>query len=75
MHSRHFLQERLQKEAFATLLFQRDAVQSRLMDEISELEQQLSNLSMVEAKKTKLKMDQDQVNLTGVLAPLCEHLF
>nr|CAB3263548.1 ZF(RING)-19 zinc finger protein [Phallusia mammillata] len=68
------LQERQQKEAFATLLFQRDAVQSRLLSEIAELQEQLTNLSALESKKSKLKMDQDQELLRNIRNDLTDLL-
>uniref|UniRef100_H2Z871 Uncharacterized protein n=1 Tax=Ciona savignyi TaxID=51511 RepID=H2Z871_CIOSA len=68
------LEEEFQKEAFAVLKLQRDAVQARLIDQIGQIQNELIQLTQIEAKRNMHKIEQDKQTLWAIRNNLTELL-
>ena len=60
-HISFLFQEELQKEAFAALQFQKDARMKRITGQIELIEQELSQLTVLELEQKQLKVDVQMV--------------
>ena len=59
------LQEKLQKEAFETLMLQKDAKTQRITSQIELIEQELAQLTLLEVEQRDMRLDTQMVQNDG----------
>ncbi|XP_076822468.1 E3 ubiquitin-protein ligase LRSAM1-like isoform X2 [Clavelina lepadiformis] len=67
-------EENLQKEAFVALQLQQDAIQNRIIDQISQLEQELVKITIIEAQRKDIKSEFEQQTLSATRNELTDLL-
>lgn len=57
-------QEQLQRDAFEALLLQKDAKHQRITNQIALIQEELSNLTVVEIERREFRAEEEMVNLS-----------
>ena len=60
------MQEKLQKEAFETLMLQKDAKTQRITSQIELIEQELAQLTLLEVEQRDMRLDTQMVQNYGL---------